>query len=454
MYGELKPSDILGIINPVHLIGEKIYTVFSRERNIRKIIYDFKSILNADKLADAVNLFPQLKEKHPELTKKNIFEANSRTLAREIESAGVTLMILTSEFILDLLVYLDETNRVYDGIEKLMLCICDQSIKVYFVAEEAPIRISDDNFKKSLYEDILDRILSFLNQRNNVTVFRVYAVFGEGDHLDETLPKTTEKKIDLNNATLSDEVALFLQLHMCESNKEIRIPSTKDLKWALDIKCHQTNCSFKLIYQLRPEDYFFNKLVCKERIALGEELSDSIPMDVADEIDFVTPVPNTGTYYAMGLAKEMCKPYIQAIIKTSFSERSFQIADPDTRKKFLWSKIRPIKELIKGKKIAVVDEAIFTGSTLKVVCEMLHECNVKKIYLCIPTPKCRHHCSYLVYPERDMLLEYLSESTLTEYFDVEGIFFQDDKKFEKELSSIAEGLCMECFLGGKQEDDE
>ena len=62
-------------------------------------------------------------------------------------------------------------------------------------------------------------------------------------------------------------------------------------------------------------------------------------------------------------------------------------------------------KLLKGKKVAVVDEAIFTGTTLKVVCEMLWSCGVERVYVCIPTPISKHMCQQYIQPERELIID-------------------------------------------------
>lgn len=211
-------------------------------------------------------------------------------------------------------------------------------------------------------------------------------------------------------------------------------------------------CAFQFVYEKSPEEYYLNNSVAESRIELGMALAKEITDEVKDKIDFVCPVPNTGTYYAMGLAEKLCKPYIQGITKLSKTERSFHIESTDERKKFLWSKIYIIPELVKNKNIAVVDEAIFTGATLKVVCEMLKDAGAADIYLCIPTPKCRYHCEYGVQPERQMLLEYISEGMLNEYFGVAQCFWQSDMVFKEFSLKFSNRICMECFYGRYTDD--
>ncbi len=447
-------NDRYGIINPKHLIDKKIYRIFSRSGNITKIKYDLTSFFKTDELIRMMGLFPELRDRHPELAKRNELDRNIRNLNREIESAEIDSLIFSSEFIMDMVEDEIGKEEAYAKIDALVRCICDSTIHVNFVAERHPLKFNEEATKSTLYTELLDRITNGFARESNVKEFIVKTVFGEGDYLDEKGIEFDTADISWDTTTLSDEVALFVLSNIDKEPRKIQVPYTTSIEKAVGIKNHQKSCSFKLIYQLNPDEYFHGKLVCGERIKLGEELSSSIPQNIIDEIDFVTPVPNTGTYYAMGLAKKISKPYIQGIMKTLTTERSFQLADTDMRKKFLWSKIKPITELVEGKAIAVVDEAIFTGSTLKVVCEMLHESNVKRIYLCIPTPRCRYHCNYLVHPDRAMLLEYLNESMLTDYFDVDGIYFQEDSNFKKILDTIGYNLCKECFFGGEKNNNE
>lgn len=222
--------------------------------------------------------------------------------------------------------------------------------------------------------------------------------------------------------------------------------SFSDSEKGIETLNRHKGCVFNLVYQLMPEDYFGGKRIAKTRIALGEKLALRIPQDVRDHIDYVVPVPKTGLYYAMGLSKALNIPYIQGILKENTKERSFQLLDTNDRKKFLKKKFSLIGEILENKSVLVVDEAIFTGTTLKMACRMLWEAGVKHIFLGIPTPKCYVTCAYYVQPKREMLLEYIRDDMLNEYFDVDNIFFQTVDDFMTEIPEIDE-LCTECFTG-------
>lgn len=252
---------------------------------------------------------------------------------------------------------------------------------------------------------------------------------------------------DGNRACLVDDIALFLAENLNSRGYYKFI--NDDFRHGINIVQHQNNCVFKLVYKQDALEHYNKRSVAQLRMQLGQYLAAVLPDNLRCKVDFVCPVPNTGIYYAMGLAMELKLPYLQALSKSTQNERSFQIECTDDRKKFLWSKIQPIPELLKGKKIILVDEAIFTGTTLKVVCEMLLECGVAEIYICIPTPKCSYHCNYLVHPLRPMLLEYINENMLQEYFNVTEVFFQSDVRFSEVVDSINSKMCVECFSGRK-----
>lgn len=225
-------------------------------------------------------------------------------------------------------------------------------------------------------------------------------------------------------------------------NKEVE--EIKELDKGINIVKRQIQCSFEVIYKTNPMLKKNNVSIAKYRLDLGKRLKKSIPNEVINKIDYVVPVPATGIYYALGLAEETKITYMQLLNKVSGDIRSFPITDVDKRRDILKSNIIPIKELIKGKVLAIVDEAIFTGITLKVVCSMLKECGAKEIYLCIPTPALCSNCKYNVHPHRNMLKEKLSEEDLKSYFQVEGVYFQRKDEFYEGLLPMGEN-CTECF---------
>jgi hypothetical protein len=211
----------------------------------------------------------------------------------------------------------------------------------------------------------------------------------------------------------------------------------------LNVFARQRRCSVNYIYRKSPLENFKGETVAKFRYGLGLALADAIPMAVARSLDFVIPVPETGKLYAQGLSQGIGIPYLEAIYKKD-RKRSFDIESFDARKEFLYSRLGAIPDLISGKNIVVVDEAIFTGATLSVVSRLLAASGVGKIYFAIPSLEAKQACKYNMQPERAMLSDYVRRENLRDYFNVDDVFFQEEHVF----LNIFDGRgahCTECF---------
>ena len=158
------------------------------------------------------------------------------------------------------------------------------------------------------------------------------------------------------------------------------------------------------------------------------------------------PIPNSGLFYAMGLAEQIRIPYMQALVKPDTTTRSFQISDIALREQVIRQKITPVRELLENKNIILVDEAIFTGTTLRIVCDMVKACGAGEIYVAIPTPICRNVCMQYVQPERRLLSWDVDEKEIVTYFKVNGVFFQTYDRFEESVLGLG-NICKDCFLG-------
>ncbi len=258
-----------------------------------------------------------------------------------------------------------------------------------------------------------------------------------------------ENLIHIDEASDLENRPAHIQLGISESDFII-----SDVETGTRILKKQQSCAFKLIYKSSPVDHIYGKVVGEYRYHLGKLLGRSLPQEILDKLDIVVPVPSSGLYYAMGMSEETKIPYLQALVKPDTSTRSFQIADISAREQIIRSKIIPIEDMLKGRTIALVDEAIFTGTTLRLVCDMVKACGAKGIYICLPTPICRNKCRQYVQPDRELLSGKIESENLKDYFKVDGVFFQPYGNFEMSVLDI-KNICFDCFyekeLEGKNE---
>lgn len=218
-----------------------------------------------------------------------------------------------------------------------------------------------------------------------------------------------------------------------------------DVKRGTEILRKQLSCVFQLIYKSNPTERIYHFNVGEYRYWLGKKLGESLPVEIKEKADYIVPVPTSGLYYAMGVSETSKIPYLQALVKPDVMTRSFQIADISLRERVIREKIIPIKELLEDKSVVLIDEAIFTGMTLRVVCDAVKACGAKKIYIALPTPECRNLCRQYVQPKRHLLSQDISSCDLAQYFRVDGVFFQKYEDFVDSVKCI-NGLCMDCFL--------
>ena len=214
----------------------------------------------------------------------------------------------------------------------------------------------------------------------------------------------------------------------------------------------EVSCALEYIYKKSPiESMDMGTSVADFRIELGRALASKIPSEIVKLADAVVPCPQTGIYYAIGLALALNIPYLPAVVNTSLDKRYLSVVNADERKKFIWAKLYPIKSLVENKNLLIVDEAIFTGVTLKILCEMLRKCNVNKIYLCIPSATCNKKCNKDVMPQKNILLENIRQDKLKKYFDADEVIFQDFNVFQSALKRRVGNVCVDCFCAHDKE---
>lgn len=222
-------------------------------------------------------------------------------------------------------------------------------------------------------------------------------------------------------------------------SKEIKSGFESD---RLETLVRQKACCLQPIYQLTANDFWHAKRIASARAEMGSKLATHLTAASIDNIDIVIPVPETGKYYAQGLASAIGKPFIEAIVRNQNMGRGLQIEDAAQRNIFIRKKLTVIDDLVKEKNVGIVDEAIFTGATLRIVVDQLKVAGAKRIHILLPTPHNVRVCEYNVLPQRNVLLDYVRHIDLKNYFDVDEITFST---MDDLIDSLGNQMCVECF---------
>jgi len=162
-------------------------------------------------------------------------------------------------------------------------------------------------------------------------------------------------------------------------------------------------CAFEYIYFARPDSNIDGKNVYQTRVKCGKMLAKEQPADV----DLVLAVPDSGVAAAMGYAQGLGKPFTMGIVRNHYIGRTFIEPTQQLRDMKVKLKLSPIKCLIKGKKVAIIDDSLVRGTTSKLIVKMLKEAGAKEVHMRIAAPEIKYPCRYGIdTPTKDELISY------------------------------------------------
>lgn len=141
-------------------------------------------------------------------------------------------------------------------------------------------------------------------------------------------------------------------------------------------------CVFEYIYFARPDSVIDGVSVYRARSEMGKNLAEEAPV----EADFVSAVPDSGITAAIGYAKKLGLPYMEALIKNRYIGRTFIMPKQEIRELLVRMKVNVIRENVQGKRIALVDDSIVRATTSKRIVEMLKKAGAKEVHLRISSP--------------------------------------------------------------------
>lgn len=149
-------------------------------------------------------------------------------------------------------------------------------------------------------------------------------------------------------------------------------------------------CVFEYVYLARPDSVIRGRSVHASRLEIGRALARSHPA----EGDMVMPVPESGTPAAVGYAQESGIPFGQGLVKNAYVGRTFIQPSQTLRQLGIRLKLNPLKEMIAGKRLVVVDDSIVRGNTQRALIRMLREAGAAEVHVRIASPPVKWPCFY------------------------------------------------------------
>jgi len=210
-------------------------------------------------------------------------------------------------------------------------------------------------------------------------------------------------------------------------------------------EARQSCCVFEYIYFSRPDSYIFGENVNFIRKGLGRRLAKDNPVDA----DLVVPVPDSGVPAALGYSEESGIPFDVALIRNHYVGRTFIEPQQSIRHFGVKIKLNPVKRLLEGKRVVLVDDSIVRGTTSRKLVKMVRNAGAKEVHMRISSPPTTHPCFYGIdTPTRQELIaashsveeirRYITADSLA-YLTVEGILDVIPESMNK--------FCVACFNG-------
>ncbi len=178
-------------------------------------------------------------------------------------------------------------------------------------------------------------------------------------------------------------------------------------------------CSFEHVYFSRPDSTIFDRSVNESRHKMGRQLAIEQPVDA----DLIVPVPDSGVAAAIGFAAESGINFRQAIIRNHYVGRTFIEPSQSIRSFGVRLKLNPIKDLINGRRVVLVDDSIVRVTTSKKIVEMVREAGATEVHMRISCPPTTHSCYYGVdTPHRsDLIAAKMSVDEVRDYIGADTL---------------------------------
>jgi amidophosphoribosyltransferase len=171
---------------------------------------------------------------------------------------------------------------------------------------------------------------------------------------------------------------------------ELIVIDENGLRSMIYAKPKRAGCVFEYVYLARPDTSINGKNVYDARVDMGKALAREYPV----EADLVIPTPDSGTPAAIGFSQESGIPFGHGLVKNAYVGRTFIEPSQTIRQLGIRLKLNPLKEVIKGKRIIVVDDSIVRGNTQRALVQMLREAGAKEIHVRISSPPITWPCFY------------------------------------------------------------
>lgn len=211
-------------------------------------------------------------------------------------------------------------------------------------------------------------------------------------------------------------------------------------------------CVFEYVYLARPDSTIRQRSVNAVRLEIGRRLAREYPA----EGDLVIPVPESGNPAAVGYAQESGIPFAQGLVKNAYVGRTFIQPSQTLRQLGIRLKLNPLRSVIAGKRLIVVDDSIVRGNTQRALIRMLREAGAAEVHVRIASPPVKWPCFYgidfatpgeLIANSGDNQDEASIVKSVCSAIGADSLGFVSIEQMTEATEQAPEELCTACFDG-------
>ncbi len=204
-------------------------------------------------------------------------------------------------------------------------------------------------------------------------------------------------------------------------------------------------CLFEYVYLARPDTTISDQRIFSVRAEIGRRLARTHPV----EADLVIPVPESGTPAAIGYAEESGIPFGHGLVKNSYVGRTFIQPSQTIRQLGIRLKLNPLRDVIEGKRLVVVDDSIVRGNTQRALVRMLREFGAAEVHVRISSPPVKWPCFYGIdFASRaELIANGISVDEICRSVGADSLRYVDLDELIEATKVPKDNLCRACFDG-------
>src|SRR5687767_57102 len=205
-------------------------------------------------------------------------------------------------------------------------------------------------------------------------------------------------------------------------------------------------CVFELIYFARPDSYLEGRNLYEVRRRMGEQLAMEHP---SSDSDLVMPVPDTGAPAAAGYAEASGTPYREGLVRNRYTGRTFIQPSQTMRQRGVTIKLNPLREVVRGKRLTVVDDSIVRGTTTKQIVALLRKAGADEVHVRISAPPIFHPCFYGIDTQitSELIAATSTVDEIRDFIGADSLGYLSIKGVLAALDLPYDQFCFACFDG-------